>query len=124
MRSRNILPLWLLWLTQGQASVLPQGEQNSLDSLDDSNQEFKRDLETSAFEYLTTYDKEDIIPVTETVKVSTSKAGTTATAQVLPSLSDVEPHTEGFRLALDQVVLIIRINPRVYVNALEHNQVA
>ncbi|KAJ4018142.1 endo-1,3-beta glucanase [Fusarium irregulare] len=96
MRSRNILPLWLLWLTQGQASVLPQGEQNSLDSLDDSNQEFKRDLETSAFEYLTTYDKQDIIPVTETVKVSTSKAGTTATAQVLPSLSDVEPHTEGF----------------------------
>lgn len=89
MRSHNVVPLWLLWLTQGQASALPRGEQNS--------PEFKRDIETSApSEFLTTYDKDDIIPVTETVKVSTSKAGTTATAQVLPSLSDVEPHTEGF----------------------------
>ncbi|KAF5664879.1 glucan 1,3-beta-glucosidase [Fusarium heterosporum] len=97
MKSHTILPIWLLWLTQGQqALALPQPQENSADSRDDSNEEFKRDIETSAFEYLTTYDKDDIIPVTETVKVSTSKAGTTATALVLPSLSDVEPHTEGF----------------------------
>ncbi|KAG5664406.1 hypothetical protein KAF25_008140 [Fusarium avenaceum] len=77
--------------------ALPQAQENTADSLEDSNEDFKRDIETSAFEYLTTYDKEDIIPVTETVKVSTSKAGTTATALVLPSLSDdIEPHTEGF----------------------------
>jgi endo-1,3(4)-beta-glucanase len=97
MRSHTILPIWLLWLTQGQVLALPQAQENSADSLEDSNEDFKRDIETSAFEYLTTYDKEDIIPVTETVKVSTSKAGTTATALVLPSLSDdIEPHTEGF----------------------------
>ncbi|KAF5017743.1 hypothetical protein F66182_10313 [Fusarium sp. NRRL 66182] len=96
MRSSTILPVWLLWLTQGQVLALPQGQDNSADPWDDSNQEFKRDIETSAFEYLTTYDKEDIIPATETVKVSTSKAGTTGTALVLPTLSDVEPHTEGF----------------------------
>ncbi|KAF4964794.1 hypothetical protein FSARC_7306 [Fusarium sarcochroum] len=96
MRSRNILPVWLLWLTQGQVLALPQPEENSANSWEDSHEEFKRDIETSAFEYLTTYDKEDIIPATETVKVSTSKAGTTGTAVLLPSLSDVEPHTEGF----------------------------
>jgi endo-1,3(4)-beta-glucanase len=97
MRSHTILPIWLLWLTQGQVLALPQAQENSADSLEDSNEDFKQDIETSAFEYLTTYDKEDIIPVTETVKVSTSKAGTTATALVLPSLSDdIEPHTEGF----------------------------
>ncbi|KAL6917674.1 hypothetical protein ACHAP8_000421 [Fusarium lateritium] len=96
MKSHNILPLWLLWLTQRQVSALPQVEQDSPNSRDDSNGEAIGDIQTSAFEYLTTYAKEDIIPVTETVKVSTSKAGTTATAQVLPSLSDVEPHTEGF----------------------------
>lgn len=93
MRSRNILPLWLLWLTQGQVSALPQVDQDSSNS---QNDEVIGDIQTSAFEYPTTYAKEDIIPVTETVKVSTSKVGTTATAQVLPSLSDVEPHTEGF----------------------------
>ncbi|KAF5553306.1 glucan 1,3-beta-glucosidase [Fusarium circinatum] len=96
MKTRTILPVWLLWLTQGQVLALPQGQDDSADSWDDSNEEFKRDIETSAFQYLTTYDKDDIIPVTESVKVSTSKVGTTATAQVLPTLSDVEPHTEGF----------------------------
>src|SRR6478735_4504084 len=96
MKTRTILPVWLLWLTQGQVLALPQGQDDSADSWDDSNEEFKRDIETSAFQYLTTYDKEDIIPLTESVKVSTSKVGTTATAQVLPTLSDVEPHTEGF----------------------------
>ncbi|KAM0542457.1 hypothetical protein ACHAPJ_012767 [Fusarium lateritium] len=96
MRSRNILPVWLFWLTQGQVLALPQAGENSADSLEDSHEEFKRDIETSAFQYLTTYDKDDIIPATETVKVTSSKAGTTGTAVLLPSLSDVEPHTEGF----------------------------
>ena len=68
MKTRTILPVWLLWLTQGQVLALPQGQDDSADSWDDSNEEFKRDIETSAFQYLTTYNKDDIIPVTESVK--------------------------------------------------------
>ncbi|KAJ4312405.1 endo-1,3-beta glucanase [Fusarium piperis] len=95
MRSHRALPIWLLWLTQGQGLTIPSVDDNSADTWQDSHQEFKRTIATEDQEYLTTYAKEDIIPATETVDVSTSKAQT-GTALVLPSLSDVEPQTEGF----------------------------
>ncbi|KAF4463067.1 glucan 13-beta-glucosidase [Fusarium albosuccineum] len=95
MKSHRVLPLWLLWLTQGQGLTIPNVEETSPDLQDDSHQEFKRSVATDDFEYLTTYDKEDIIPATESVTVSTSRAPT-GTALVLPTLSDVDPHTEGF----------------------------
>ncbi|KAM5346604.1 hypothetical protein ACJ41O_009609 [Fusarium nematophilum] len=94
MRSHSTLPIWLLWLTKGQGLTIPQVKETSAGSWDDSREEFKR-AETSEYEYLTTYAKEDIIPTSETVTVSTSRAPT-GTALLLPSLSDVEPHTEGF----------------------------
>ncbi|KAF4982297.1 hypothetical protein FZEAL_2046 [Fusarium zealandicum] len=94
MKSHNVLPIWMLWLTQGQGLTLPQVDETSAGSWDESHQEFKRDA-TDEYEYLTTYAKEDIIPVTETVTLSTSRAAT-GTALLLPTLSDVEPQTEGF----------------------------
>ena len=44
--------------------------------------------------YLASHDPEDIIPTTETVKVTT-RTVSTGVAQVLPTLTDVEPHTAG-----------------------------
>ncbi|KAH7109714.1 glycosyl hydrolase family 81-domain-containing protein [Dactylonectria macrodidyma] len=94
MKSHNVLPVWLLWLTQGQGLTIPSVEETSAGSWDESHEEFKR-AETDEFEYLTTYAKEDIIPKSETVTVSTIRAPT-GTVLLLPSLSGVEPHTEGF----------------------------
>ncbi|KAH8661142.1 glycosyl hydrolase family 81-domain-containing protein [Ilyonectria robusta] len=69
-------------------------QETSAGSWDESHEEFKR-AETDEFEYLTTYAKEDIIPKSETVTVSTIRAPA-GTALLLSSLSCVEPHTEGF----------------------------
>lgn len=90
MRSHTLLPLWLFWLTQGQALTIPAVPKTATGS----HQQLKRD-DADVLEFLTTYATEDIIPVSESVKVST-KPVATGTALVLPSLSDVEPHTKGF----------------------------
>lgn len=45
-------------------------------------------------DYLTSYAPSDVIPTTETVKVKITPVPT-GTAEILPTLSDVEPHTTG-----------------------------
>ncbi|KAJ4195495.1 endo-1,3-beta glucanase [Fusarium solani] len=80
--------------TKSHGLTIPNVEKTSAGSWDEFHEEFKR-AETDEFEYLTTYAKEDIIPTSETVTVSTSRAPT-GTVLLLPSLSGVEPHTEGF----------------------------
>ncbi|KAM0332016.1 hypothetical protein ACHAQA_002282 [Verticillium albo-atrum] len=70
----------LLWLTGVQALTLPPAVTLSDDPLPS--------------DYLTSYARDDIIPTDETVKVKINVLET-GTAQVLPTLSDVEPHTTG-----------------------------
>ncbi|KAH7019239.1 endo-1,3(4)-beta-glucanase [Ilyonectria destructans] len=92
------LPVWLFWLTKAQALTIPGPVEPNVGSGGGSHAEYRRDgqykrnVETS--DYLSTYGTEDIIPVTETVSVTTSSAPTGA-VEILPSLEDVEPQTTG-----------------------------
>ncbi|KAH6894429.1 endo-1,3(4)-beta-glucanase [Thelonectria olida] len=88
----NSLPVWLLWLTHAQGLTIPSVEQNV--ALDEQHNEEKRGAaETS--DYLSTFAQSDIIPVTESLKVTTTSAPT-GVVVIPPSLSDVEPQTTGF----------------------------
>ncbi|KAF7553851.1 hypothetical protein G7Z17_g3357 [Cylindrodendrum hubeiense] len=98
MKSHS-LPVWLFWLTQAQALTIPGPVEPNVAVGEDSHAEYRRDgnykrgnAETS--NYLSTYGPEDIIPLTETVSVSTSTVAT-GIVKVLPSLEDVEPQTTG-----------------------------
>lgn len=89
------LPTYLLLLAEARALTLPPPVDAGVEARDENViAERQEDEQPHTSIYLTSYASEDIIPVTETVKVSTSVAPT-GTALVLPSLSDVEPHTEG-----------------------------
>lgn len=95
MKTVCILPAWLLWALPSQGLTIPLPNEAALDSSpEESRVEIKR-AETRDSEYLTSYAKDDIIPISETVTVQIASS-VTGTAVVLPSLSDVEPHTEGF----------------------------
>lgn len=113
----QLLPIWLVALTQVQASGHHHGHQHIHRVVHEARDQFtstnpptfsittfpEPEEVTEKFLFRREYDEltgvpEDIIPSTETVTVSTSVAPT-GTAQVLPSLaSDVEPHTSGFVL--------------------------
>lgn len=87
------LPFCLLGLSSVQALAVPQPLPTITPFAEHAG--VRRDEpgdETS--DYLTSYATSDIIPSTETVKVKTT-AVQTGVAEVLPTLSDVEPHTEG-----------------------------
>ncbi|KAH7375568.1 endo-1,3(4)-beta-glucanase [Plectosphaerella cucumerina] len=72
----NALPSCLLWVAGAQALALPIVERQDAD------------IPTAIT------GTEDVIPVSKTVSVSLSVAPT-GTVQILPTLSDVEPHTTG-----------------------------
>lgn len=88
----NSLPVWLLWLTSAQGLSIPSAEQDVARDLE-HNEEKRGAAETS--DYLSTFAQSDIIPATETLKV-TSSAAPTGVVIIPPSLSDVEPQTTGF----------------------------
>ncbi|KAH7157566.1 glycosyl hydrolase family 81-domain-containing protein [Dactylonectria estremocensis] len=98
MKSQS-LPVWLFWLTQTQALTIPGAVERNIGAHEGSHAQYRRDGEVErrnaeTSNYLTTYGTEDIIPVTETVSVSTSTIQT-GVVEILPSLDDVEPQTEG-----------------------------
>lgn len=70
----------LLWLAGAQALTVPPAITLTVDPLPS--------------DYLTSYAKDDIIPTDETVTVKATVIPT-GTALLLPTLSDVEPHTTG-----------------------------
>ncbi|KAK7420269.1 endo-1,3-beta glucanase [Neonectria magnoliae] len=87
------LPAWLFWLTQAQGLTIPEAAEPNVGFAQGSHAQYKRGAAEQA-DYLSSYAQEDIIPVTETVSVSTTVIKT-GDVQVLPTLSDVEPHTTG-----------------------------
>ena len=94
MKTVCFLPVWLLWAMPGQGLTVPPAAETMPDSWEESHLEAKR-AGTGDFEYMTSYAMDDIIPTSETVAVRTTSSVTGA-AVILPTLSDVEPHTEGF----------------------------
>ncbi|KPM35539.1 putative endo-1,3(4)-beta-glucanase 2 [Neonectria ditissima] len=93
MKSHS-LPVWLFWLTRAQGFTIPGAAERNADLVEGSHAQYKRGAAEQS-DYLSTFAQEDIIPVTETVSVSTATIRT-GEVQILPSLSDVEPQTTGF----------------------------
>lgn len=89
----STLPVCLLGLTGVQALALPQPLPTITPFVDHVGMK-RDDAGEHTGDYLTSYASSDVIPTTETVKVKTTPVPT-GTAEILPTLSDVEPHTTG-----------------------------
>lgn len=89
----NSLPLCLLGLIGPRALALPQPLPTITPFAEHADVK-RDDPGDQTSDYLTSFASSDVIPSTETVRVKTTPVAT-GTAEVLPTLSDVEPHTDG-----------------------------